>query len=471
MQIALLIDFGSTYTKVAAVDLDEARFLGRAQAPSTVDTDVTQGLTRAISLLRSSYDLRDDDITLKLASSSAAGGLRMAAVGHIGRLTAEAATRAALGAGAKVVGVFERSLTSRLVRELEGTSPDIILLAGGVDQGNDDVIIHNAREIAASKIRVPVVVAGNIAARDRVCEIFGRAGQPTYATSNVMPKINELDVEPAREMIREVFIQHIVRAKGLGQTEGYVSGGVIMPTPLAVLRMAELLATGEGDEPGMGDTIAMDVGGATTDVHSACWGRPVDISLMGLEEPFAKRTVEGDLGLRISALSLLEVARSTQLPLHMANGLDNNEAWLRADYLSTHTNALPHTEAEWGMDVTMGSVAAYLAMTRHAGRLEFVSSREGAEAVQIGKDLRSVRTLVGTGGVFAFGARPDAILSSCLFDPLDRFTLRPMNPKLYVDSDYIMYAGGLLATVYPEKALRIVKNSLHAVDVQQTSTP
>ena len=75
MQIALLIDFGSTYTKVAAVDLDEARFLGRAQAPSTVDTDVTQGLTRAISLLRSSYDLRDDDITLKLASSSAAGGL------------------------------------------------------------------------------------------------------------------------------------------------------------------------------------------------------------------------------------------------------------------------------------------------------------------------------------------------------------------------------------------------------------
>ena len=470
MQIALLIDFGSTYTKVAAVDLDEARFLGRAQAPSTVDTDVTQGLNRAIRLLRGSYDLRDDDITLKLASSSAAGGLRMAAVGHIGRLTAEAATRAALGAGAKVVGVFQRSLNSRLVNELEATSPDIILLAGGVDHGNHDVIIHNARQIAASKIRVPVVVAGNIEARDRVCEIFERVGQPTYASSNVMPRINELDVEPAREMIREVFIQHIVRAKGLDQAGGYVSGGVIMPTPLAVLRMAELLATGAGDEPGMGDTIAMDVGGATTDVHSACWGRPVDIPLAGLEEPFAKRTVEGDLGLRVSAKSLLEVARRTQLPPHMADGLGGNEAWLRAEYLATHTDALPHTEAEWGMDVVMGSVAAYLAMTRHAGTLEFVSSKEGNEAVQIGKDLRPVRTLVGTGGVFAFGARPEAILSSCLFDSQDRFTLRPMNPNLYVDSDYIMYAGGLLATVYPETALRIVKSSLREVGVQKAST-
>ncbi len=470
MQIALLIDFGSTYTKVAAVDLDEARYLGRAQAPSTVDTDVTQGLNRAIRLLQSSYSLHDDDITLKLASSSAAGGLRMAAVGHIGRLTAEAATRAALGAGAKVVGVFERSLTSRLVAELEATSPDILLLAGGVDNGNHDVIIHNARQIAASNVRAPVVVAGNIEARDRVCEIFERAGQPTYASSNVMPKINELDVEPAREMIREVFIEHIVRAKGLDQAEGYVSGGVIMPTPLAVLRMAELLATGSRDEPGMGDTIAMDVGGATTDVHSACWGRPVDVPLAGLEEPFAKRTVEGDLGLRVSAMSLLEVARRTPLPRHMANGLENNEAWLRADYLSTHTNALPHTEAEWGMDVTMGSIAAYLAMTRHAGRLEFVSSREGTEAIQIGKDLRPVRTLVGTGGVFAFGAQPEAILSSCLFDSRDPSTLRPRNPNLYVDSDYIMYAGGLLSTVYPEKALRIVKNSIRAVVVQEAST-
>ena len=71
MRIALLIDFGSTYTKVTAVDLDLDRFIGRAQAPSTVDTDVTQGLLRAIQLLKQQYNLNDSDVELRLACSSA----------------------------------------------------------------------------------------------------------------------------------------------------------------------------------------------------------------------------------------------------------------------------------------------------------------------------------------------------------------------------------------------------------------
>ncbi len=130
MRIALLIDFGSTYTKVTAVDLDLDRFIGRAQAPSTVDTDVTQGLLRAIQLLKQQHDINDSDIELRLACSSAAGGLRMVAIGLIGRLTAEATSRAALGAGAKVVEVFERGLNGRMVAEMEEANPDIILLAG-----------------------------------------------------------------------------------------------------------------------------------------------------------------------------------------------------------------------------------------------------------------------------------------------------------------------------------------------------
>jgi len=93
MSLALLIDFGSTYTKVMAVDLETERSIGRAQAPSTVDTDVLQGLLRALELLKARVNL--DNVSLKLASSSAAGGLRMVAVGLIARLTSEAANRAA----------------------------------------------------------------------------------------------------------------------------------------------------------------------------------------------------------------------------------------------------------------------------------------------------------------------------------------------------------------------------------------
>ena len=48
--LALLIDFGSTFTKVIAVDLDTSQVVARSQAPSTVLTDVREGLLRAAPL-------------------------------------------------------------------------------------------------------------------------------------------------------------------------------------------------------------------------------------------------------------------------------------------------------------------------------------------------------------------------------------------------------------------------------------
>ena len=189
MAVAILIDFGSTYTKVAAVDLEQDTFIGRAQAPSTVDTNVTQGLSRAIHLLKEQTGITEPEISLRLACSSAAGGLRMVAIGLIGRLTAEAANRAALGAGAKVVGVMERKLNWRTVEELEASRPDVILLAGGTDGGNHEVILLNAQVIAQSRVNAPVVVAGNEEATERVLKVFQEVGQPCYPCSNVMPTL------------------------------------------------------------------------------------------------------------------------------------------------------------------------------------------------------------------------------------------------------------------------------------------
>ena len=472
MSIALLIDFGSTYTKVAAVDLDTDRFLGRTQAPSTVDTDVTQGLLRALNLLKTQTGIRDEQVTLKLACSSAAGGLRMVAIGLIGRLTAEGAHRAALGAGAKVIEVFERALNSRSVGELESAMPDIILLAGGVDGGNHEVIVHNARRIAASRVRAPVVVAGNVEAQEEVCAILAEAGQRAYPCANVMPTLNVLNVEPARQAVREVFIRHIVQAKGLDRAREYV-GDVVMPTPMAVLNMTALLAKGAGQETGLGDTVVVDIGGATTDVHSACWGTPValDVPMVGLEEPFAKRTVEGDLGLRVSARSLLEVAQRNSLPRDLAMPLDTNQAWMRAEYLVSHPETLPHAQPEMELDVAMARAAAYLSMERHAGVIETVVTSRGYETVQRGKDLTEIKVLIGTGGVFRFGGQPSTVLEACLADNLNPYSLRPKHPQLYLDGDYVLYAGGLLSTVYPEKALRLVKSSLRAVETPANSAP
>tara|TARA_B100001123_G_scaffold135381_1_gene157063 strand:+ start:1267 stop:2673 length:1407 start_codon:yes stop_codon:yes gene_type:complete len=467
MGLALLIDFGSTYTKVTAVDLNAGLFLGRSQAPSTVSTNVLDGFEAAERQLESQLGFSHSDVALKLASSSAAGGLQMVAVGLIGRLTSEAANRAALGAGARVTDVFERGLNPRTIKLLENSNPDIILLAGGIDGGNTDIILHNARQIGMSRVKPPVVVAGNALVAEQVSGILSDYGHQVYVCDNVMPAMNVLNVESARETIREVFIDHIVEAKGLDLASNYL-GNIVMPTPMAVLKMAELLSLGFGEEEGVGDLMVLDVGGATTDVHTVSSGVPIeaDVFVMGLEEPYAKRTVEGDLGLRVSANSLMDAISRNRMPRHIRIALEGNKTLFRMEYLTSNTAALPFESQEWEIDTKMAAAAAFIASERHAGRLETANTDFGTTVmVQRGKDLTQIGTLIGTGGILAFGRDPEIVLGECLFDKSDPHSLRPKNPKMFVDSDYAMYAGGLLATLYPEMAIKLLKNSLRAVEI------
>src|SRR6266540_3896975 len=180
---ALLIDFGSTYTKLRAVDLDRRRILGAGQGPSTVTSDIMVGMKAALlDLERRLGGL--PRFRYRLASSSAAGGLRMVTVGLVRELTAEAARRAALGAGAKLVGAFAYRLTQDDIERIVALAPDILLLAGGTDGGNLDVILHNAQTLARSPLACPIVLAGNRNATDDARASF--AGKVVLATENVM---------------------------------------------------------------------------------------------------------------------------------------------------------------------------------------------------------------------------------------------------------------------------------------------
>ena len=167
MSAALFIDFGSTYTKLRAVDLETAEIIGRGQGPSTVTDDVTIGLEAAFDDLRARSGALPA-FAHRLASSSAAGGLAMVTVGLVRELTAEAARQAALGAGAKLIGTFAYTLTAADCDAIAALAPDVLLLAGGTDGGNDEVIVHNAEVLAACPLSCPVVVAGNRQAADRV---------------------------------------------------------------------------------------------------------------------------------------------------------------------------------------------------------------------------------------------------------------------------------------------------------------
>ena len=454
---AILVDFGSTYTKVVAVDLDRAEILATAQHPSTADSDVTIGLERALAGLRG---VSTADVRLRLASSSARGGLRLVAIGLVPELTAEAARLAALGAGAKVVRVYSHQLTPADIDEIDALQPDLVLLAGGTDGGNREVITLNAAMLARSNLAAPVIMAGNRVARDAVEQLLRGAGKRCYVTTNVLPELDQLNVEPVRAVIRETFIRHIVEAKGLDRAKGMIDG-IIMPTPAAVLEAAQLLAQGTADEPGLGDLMVVDVGGATTDVHSISSAPPGrGLVPRGLPEPLAKRTVEGDLGVRVNAQSVVELGHTHELRTDLAAELRAPQAKVRSAYLAANTGALALTADELRMDVTMASACVDIAMERHVGHVKDTYGIHGPVQLLYGKDLRDVKALIGVGGVFAFGTEPRAVLRAGLGRSDLPHSLRPQTPALYHDAQYVFYAMGLLASREPAAALRLLKKSL-----------
>lgn len=462
MNCYLLIDFGSTYTKVTLVDIENEVIVGNNKSYTTVETDVMTGYNNALEKLyadiKDKVNLEDINIEKKLACSSAAGGLKIVAIGLVPELTAEAAKRAALGAGARVIKTYSHNLNSSETEEIKNSEADMVLLAGGTDGGNIECITHNAGMLAEHDIKVPIVVAGNKSCQDDIVKIFEDNNIEYHVTENVMPTLKEINVVPARETIRSIFMDQIVNAKGMSHVEETISE-ILMPTPAAVLKAAEVLSKGTKDEPGVGDLAVIDIGGATTDIHSIGEGAPskASVILRGLREPIAKRTVEGDLGMRYSAVSILEAAGTLLLRKYLdLSEYDDYEEQFYKRY--NNTSFVPEAERDIKFDEAMAKICADISMKRHAGRVEQIySPMGGAMYSQTGKDLMELPYIIGTGGVLVNSANPEEILKASTFTMDDPDSLKPRKPKYLIDKSYILSSMGLLAMVNPNMAVRMLK--------------
>jgi uncharacterized protein (TIGR01319 family) len=455
MQAVLLIDFGSTCTKLTAVDLDEAEFLGNATSFTTVDTDINDGLELAKAELKAK--IGELEYKEQLACSSAAGGLRMVVSGLMPELTAEAARSAALGAGAKVVKTYSHELTRGDLAEISEIKPEIILITGGTDGGNKEVILHNACSLAATDIKCPLVYAGNRVVADEVRDIL--SSFDLTVCPNVMPKLGEINIAPVQDRIRELFLQRIIQAKGLSQIEDVISG-IMMPTPQAMLKAMQLLALGSKDIKGIGDLLAIDLGGATTDVYSMAGGSPRSAAtiIKGLPEPYAKRTVEGDIGMRYGIAGIISAAGIERV--EKISGLDADSISHWCDTLQADPARLPDQEEIKALDYALSCLAVEIAVTRHAGTLEEFYTPMGQVFAQSGKDLRGVRKIIATGGSLVYSPMLDNILSYALYSPRDQGSLKPESADYLIDKNYILSAMGVLSEKYPDIALRIMRKEL-----------
>jgi uncharacterized protein (TIGR01319 family) len=433
VSVVVCVDFGSTFTKALLVDLADGRVAAAAEHRTTIDTDVLDGYDACLAALVEQDPRATDAPTL--ACSSAGGGLRIAVVGNEELVTAEAGRRVALSSGGKVVAVFAASRGDDL-GEIPASEPDVVLLTGGTDGGNPEPILSCARGLA-SVWAGPVVVAGNVDARADVAAIL--AHHPLVVAPNIVPRIGVLAPQGARTAIRELFLSHVIGGKHLSSRADFVAM-VQGATPDVVLTGVELLAEVAGD------TVAVDVGGATTDVHSVVELDPEDAGL-GREvvaTTRVTRTVEGDLGMRWSAVTTAEAADRADL-------LD--AAVRRRD----DVGLVPTDTAEQDLDEELARAAVGLALRRHAGRSKVVVSPEGRVIERSGKDLREVALLVGSGGVLRHG-RPGVaqrVLAGSVGEVEGGWQL-PSRARVTVDQQYVLAAAGLLASQHPEAARRLV---------------
>ena len=301
-RLAICADFGSTFTKALLVDLTTGAVLAGAEHRTTIDTDVLDGYDACLAELART-DPRAGDAEV-LACSSAGGGLRIAVVGNEELVTAEAGRRVALSSGGKVVAV--RSVAQGDDLDLSEVAPDVVLLTGGTDGGNPEPAAAAARGLRDTGWRGPTVVACNGDALLEVGMILGE--RPHVFAENVVPHIGAFAPASARAAIRQMFLAHVIGGKHLSkrtsQGKNAFTRMVRGATPDVVLTGVELLATA------VGEVVVVDVGGATTDVHSVVELDPEESGLARevVAPSPVTRTVEGDLGMRWSAISTVEEA-------------------------------------------------------------------------------------------------------------------------------------------------------------------
>ena len=444
----LIAEIGSTTTLVSAFALgDSPRLLGQGQAPTTVlEGDVRTGLNRAIESLKANLGTAELTYTELLASSSAAGGLKMCVHGLVYDMTVNAAKAAALGAGAIVRQTTAGKLTDADLAEQHAIQPNLILLAGGTDGGERETALYNASRIAEQGTGAPVLYAGNAQNQAAIRAIFKDAHVPVYITENVYPRLDALNIEPVRKVIHTAFEKHIVSAPGMEHIRELVTGN-ILPTPGAVMEASMLLY----DE--IGDLCVLDIGGATTDVHSVTAGSEEIAKLLTAPEPFNKRTVEGDLGLFVNAHHLVEQIGEAKLAREL--GLDIAQVMSRYQ-------PIPETPEQFALTTRLCIEAGLCAISRHAGKLRHYYTPQGRATAAEGKDLSLVKTLIGTGGALTRLPEREQILRKLADCNAGGSMLypKPGSMRLAFDESYIMASLGVLAKTDPVHATMLLKQSL-----------
>jgi uncharacterized protein (TIGR01319 family) len=447
MKIDLLVaEIGSTTTVITAYQLTEksVKIIAQTESYTTIDKgDVTIGIEKA---LKNMEEKVKDKISWEkfLATSSAAGGLSMTVHGLVYDMTVRAAKEAALGAGAILKYITSGKLRETHLKQILKIKPKLILLSGGVDYGEAETVLYNAELLSNLPLDIPIIYAGNTAVKEEIEEIFKEKNKNIIITENVYPKIDHLNVEPARKIIQEVFSKHIIHAPGMEKIYDVVDEEVI-PTPAAVMNTTELL------NELYGDVLTVDIGGATTDIDSVTDGSPEIQKILVSPQPRSKRTVDGDMGIYVNAHNVVEMMGKEQIK----KGFKNYEEILK------NLSPYPQNDEQEKFATYLAKFCFLTSLKRHAGRIDYIFTPTGRKKVAQGKDLTAVKIIFGTGGILSRSKYKKEIFESLKqLKNSDDLLLPSKDVTFAYDKNYIFANIGVIANLDKEIAKKILQDDI-----------
>lgn len=440
----LVAEIGSTTTVVNAFNLfDEVKFLGRGMHQTTVDTDVNIGLENAILDLKKQLNVNELTYKELFASSSAAGGLKITVHGLVYEMTAKAAKEAALNAGGNIHLITANRLEPYHIDQIKKISPNMIIIAGGTNYGEKEVSYQNLLDL--KDLNIPIIYTGNIANHERIKNL---KCDHIEIVDNVYPRVDDFNILPLREKIYDTFEKHIIHAKGMTHIFDLVNGKII-PTPGAVMDTTMLL-----DEMYDG-VMTIDVGGATTDIHSVCDPKP-EFQKFLEGEPRQKRTVEGDLGVYVNRKLVYGHMRKGELEKVLQ--MKENEV----QELMEKEPFIPTSEKGKLMTSALLKTCISEALDRHVGDLKRVFTTNGLKVIPDGKDLSNVKAIFITGGALIFDPKSKTYIQSYLKKQTTKL-IPSIETKIYMDHEYIFASLGVLSRVYKEQAKILLKQTMREV--------
>src|SRR5262245_33014709 len=471
VQSILATDCGSTTTKAILIEKQgaEYRLVVRGEAPTTVEApfdDVTVGVTNAMreveELAGGTYVENGKVLTpsrgprhgadLYLSTSSAGGGLQMTVAGVVKAMSAESAQRAALGAGAiimDVIAVDDGRKEYEKVERIRALRPDMVLMSGGTDGGTQVHLVELAELILSADprprlgigLQLPVIAAGN---QEGVAPVVALLNirVDLHPVPNLRPTLDRENLGPAREAIHELFLQHVMQqAPGYSKLLTWTSTG-IMATPNAVGHIIQTIAQREGI-----NVLAVDIGGATTDVFSVFGG-------------VFNRTVSANLGMSYSICNVLAEAGTMNIRRWIPFPIDEADLRNRLRNKMIRPTTIPYTREDLQIEQAVSREALRLAFEHHKslarGLKGVQQQRSIGEALtqqtsgQTLVDMMALQLIVGSGGVLSHA--PERAQSALMM--LDAYQPEGVT-ELAVDSIFMMPQLGILATIHAEAATQV----------------